>query len=232
MCVQGQHKKMAERRRRQTSRALYREIQQLLAMAGGQSRVCLLQALLCRLLPPCAASGQAAGLRSITAPSITPQADAAGVVPKRDDASQEHKNVPDGDKANVEVNDAHDIAAQLVGPEPVQGECILTGDCLGKAVVQGSEAVVQGSIISVSVSFPLTGETREDQGASNKRMLRERRGRRVARSVLAALVSAPAASSYTPLLLPAPCFAVISFLSTCAYGARRWCNCRSVSPLH
>ena len=100
MCVQGQHKKMAERRRRQTSRALYREIQQLLAMAGGQSRVSLLQALLCRLLPQSAASGQAAGLRSITAPSITPQADAAGVVPKRDDASQEHKNVPDGDKAN------------------------------------------------------------------------------------------------------------------------------------
>ena len=230
MCVQGQHKKMAERRRRQTSRALYREIQQLLAMADGQSRVSLLQALLCRLLPPSTASGQAAGLRSITAPSITPQADAAGVVPKRDDALQEHKNVPDGDKAHVEGN--HVVVARLVGPGPGQGGCILTGDSLGKAVVQGSVAVVQGSIISVSVSFPLTGETGEDQGAANKRMLRERRGRRVARSVLAALVSAPAASSYTPLLLPAPCFAVISFLSTCAYGARRWCNCRSVSPLH
>jgi hypothetical protein len=109
---------------------------------------------------------------------------------------EEHKKVPDGDKAHVEGSDAHAVAAQLVGPGPVQGECIPTGDSLGKAVVQGSEAVVQGSEAVVrgsiiSVGFPLHGETPEDQGAANKRMLRERRGRRVESSVLAALVTPP-----------------------------------------
>ena len=227
---QGQHKKMAERRRRQKSRVLYREIEELLRLAGGQSRVALLQALLCRLLPPSAQGAQAAGLPSMPAMAVQenqpgadlPGADQpgaekrlgavareSGAVPCQNHRGQARKSMADADRAHVQGADAHATdadagvgAARHMGLVPGR-KGRMAGDSEGQAGVQGCVvSVCVASVASVASVSCVRGRAGEAPSAGNKRMLRERRARLLVRSMLAALVSPPVSFLFSSCRLP------------------------------